>query len=280
MKKSILFLAIFLISSSLYAYIDSDMDGVEDQMDRCPNTPFSDLVDIEGCTKRSLVSPHHFDLIVGASYSDSDYLTLNTTDTLSSTLQVDYYYKNFSIQASTSYFTTNGDNFSDSGLYDSFVGASYQFRPIKNLSIRAGAGAILPTYNTSLNNNNTDYTASLNLSYSISKFNLFAGYSYTQINDDDVSFADENGTLISSANYQDTSAYSLGAGYYMTSSLYLSGAYNSSDSVYKIIEDIQTASVYGYYTIDEHWFSTCSYAYGLSDSASKNYISLRLGYFF
>ena len=280
MKKSILFLAIFLISSSLYAYVDSDMDGVEDQVDRCPNTPFSDLVDMEGCTKKSFVSPHHFDVIVGASYSDSDYQTLNTTDTLAGTLQVDYYYKNFSLQASTSYFTTSGDSFSDTGFYDSFVGAAYQFKPLENLSLRVGAGAILPTYSTSLNNNNTDYTGSLNLSYNISKLNLFGGYSYTQINDDDVSFVDANGTVTSSANYQDTSAYSLGAGYYMTSSLYVSGAYNSSDSIYQSIEDIQTASVYGYYAIDEHWFSTCSYAYGLSDSASKNYVSLRVGYFF
>ncbi len=280
MKKSILFLAMLIISSSLYAYVDSDMDGVENAVDQCPNTPFTDLVDINGCTKKSLVSPHHFDVIVGASYSDSDYLTLNTTNTLSSTLQVDYYYKNFSLQASTSYFTTNGDSFSDSGLYDSFVGAAYQFKPLENLSLRVGAGAILPTYNTSLNNNNTDYTASLNLSYNISKFNLFGAYSYTQINDDDVSFVDANGTVTSSANYQNTNAYSLGAGYYMTNKLYLSGAYNSSDSVYQSIEDIQTASVYGYYSIDEHWFSTCSYAYGLSDSASKNYVSLRLGYFF
>lgn len=280
MKKSLLFLALFLSASSLFAYTDSDMDGVENAIDQCPNTPFSDLVDIKGCTKKSLVSPHHFDVIIGASYSDSDYQTLNTTDTLASTLQVDYYYKNFSLQASTSYFTTDGDSFSDSGLYDSFIGASYQFKPLENFSLRVGAGAILPTYDTSLNNNNTDYTGSLNLSYSLSKFNIFGGYSYTQINDDDVSFVDANGTVTSSTNYQDTSAYSLGAGYYMTNKLYLSGSYNSSDSIYQGIEDIQTASVYGYYGINEHWFSTCSYAYGLSDSASKNYVSLRLGYFF
>ena len=160
-------------------------------------------------------------------------------------------------------------------MYDSFLGASYQFQPTKSLTFRVGAGAILPTYNTSLNNNNTDYSGSLNLSYSISNVNLFAGYTYTMINDDDT-VIDANTT----ANYQDTGAYSVGLGFYPTSKLYISGAYNNSNSVYKGIEDIQTASVYGYYGINEHWFSTCSYAYGLSDSASKNYVSLRLGYFF
>ena len=279
MKKSILFLAIFLISSTLFAYVDSDMDGVEDRVDRCPNTPFSDLVDIEGCTKKSLISPHRFDVIVGASYSDSDYQTLNTTDTLASTIQLDYYYKDFSLQASTSYFMTSGDSFSDSGFYDSFVGAAYQLQALENLSLRVGVGIILPTYSTSLNNNNTDYTASLNLSYNISKYNLFAGYSYTQINDEDVSFlaADGNTTYI---NYQNTAAYSLGVGYYMSSSLYVSSAYNSSNSIYEGIEDIETLSLYGYYALDKNWFTTCTYAYGVSDSASKNYISLRLGYLF
>ncbi|MDF1883177.1 DUF3187 domain-containing protein [Sulfurimonas sp. SAG-AH-194-C21] len=272
-------ISIFL-SSSLFAYIDSDMDGVEDAQDRCPNTPFSDLVDIRGCTKSSLVSAHHYDVIVGASFAQSDYQTLNTTDTLSTTLQVDYYYKNFSMQASTSYFSTEGNGFNDSGLFDSFVGASYQFRPLQDLSLRLGLGVLLPTYDNSLNNNNTDYTASLNLSYNIDKLNIFGGYAYTIINDDNVNIYDANTTLTSTVLYQNTHAYSLGLGYYMTQRLYTSLSYNASDSIYESVEDIQSMSTYMYYSIDSHWFLTFSYAYGLSDSASKNFTSLRLGYFF
>ena len=37
----------------------------------------------------------HFDIIVGTNYSASDYLTLNATDTLSGSVQVDYYYNFF-----------------------------------------------------------------------------------------------------------------------------------------------------------------------------------------
>ena len=246
------------------------MDGVEDAVDQCPNTLFSDLVDSNGCTKKSLVSPHHFDLIAGVSYSELEYLTLNTADTFLGTLQADYYYKKFSLQASASYFITDGNSSNDTGLYDLLISVAYQLKPLENLSLCIGAGVILPTYTTALNNNNTDYTGSLNLNYTISKLNLFGGYSYTEINDDNVAFTE----------YQNTHAYSLGAGYYMTDKFYFSGAYNNSNSIYQGTKNIQTASLYGYYTISEHLFSTCSYAYGLSSSASKNYMSVRLGYFF
>lgn len=273
--KNLFFLMSVVLSINLFAYVDSDFDGVEDKLDRCPNTPFSDLVDISGCTTKSLISPYHYDIIVGATYSDSDYQTLNQTDTLSTTVQVDYYYKNFSLQASTSYFYTSGNNYSDTGFYDSFIGAAYQFKPIENLSIRVSGGALLPTYETTLSNNNTDYVGSLSLSYTVKDVSLFAGYSYTVINDDDVVFADSTEVV-----YQNSNAYNGGIGYYLTNKLYMSGSYNVSNSIYRYVEDIETLSVYGYYSIDDNWFSTLSYARGLSDSASKNYMSLRLGYFF
>ena len=262
------------MSISLFAYSDSDMDGVEDGVDKCPNTPLTDLVDINGCSKKSLISNHHFDIIFGTSYSDSDYQTLNKTDTLAGSFQADYYYKDISLQLSTSYFNTSGSSYSDTGFYDTFVGASYGVHITKDLLVRLGAGAILPTYDSNLNNNNTDYLASVNFSYNIDTINIFGGYSYTLINDDD--YIDANSSVL----YQDTNAYSAGIGYYLTNKLYGSVSYNLSNSIYKGIEDISSASMYGYYSIDNHWFSTVSYAYGLSDSASKNYLSLKVGYFF
>ena len=277
--KKLFLIPLSLFSTLLFSYVDSDFDGVSDAEDRCPNTPFTELVDINGCSVKSLVSEHNFDMLVGLSYSDSDYQTLNTTDTLSSTLQVDYYYKNFSLQMSTSYFSTSGDDYSDTGFNDSFIGTSYQISLGDSLFLRVGAAILLPTYQTSLNNNKTDYLASVNVSYTLNKINVFGGLSYTLINDSDTIIVyDENTT--EAVNYQDTLAMSTGLGYYVNSKLYMSGAYNFSNSIYKGVEDIETLSLYGYYDIDEHYFSTISYAYGISDSASKNYISIRLGYLF
>jgi len=270
MKNFLLFLVTMLITINLHAYTDNDMDGVDDAIDKCPNTPLTDLADVNGCSKKSLISLHHYDIIVGMNYSDSDSRSLNATDTFATSFQVDYYYKQFSIQASTSYFTTEGSGYSDSGLYDSFLGASYRLNDINNLSISLSAGVILPTYDTDLKNNNIDYTTSVNLSYSLKNFNIFGGYTFTIINDDD----------IGDITYQDTNAINTGLGYYINDKLYMSGSYSMSDSIYKGVEDIETASVYGYYSIDKDKFATFNYAYGLSDSASKKYVSIRLGFLF
>lgn len=262
-----------LFSTGLFAQ-DSDLDGVSDAHDKCPNTPFSDLVDINGCTKSSLAADHHYDIIVGLSSTTADYSTLDKTDTLATTLQADYYYKNFSLQAATSYYKSSANGYTQSGLQDSFLGVSYQLSPVSSFMVRFSAGAILPTYDTALNNNKTDYTAGINLSYTKEKLSVFGGYLYTVINDTD--YSDTTLTL----NYQDTTAYLLGLGYNITNKLYLSGAYNISESIYLGYEKIKTASLYAYYSIDQHWFSTFAYTKGLSDSASDNYLALKVGYYF
>ncbi len=261
---------LLIISYTLLLASDFDMDGVDDTKDSCPNTPMSDLVDINGCTIKSLVSLHHFDIIFGLDYSQSDYENLGDSDTIDGSLQVDYYYKDFSIQASTSYYSSSSDTYSDSGMADSFIGAYYKIYPVNELSVRFGGGLIIPTYNASLDNNNMDYTASLNISYSLEKINIFGGYNYTMINDDDTM----------DVKYQDTNSYSLGIGFYPTQNIYISTSFNSSNSIYEGVEDINTLSLYAFYTINTNWFTNISYAYGLSDSASDNYCSVKLGYYF
>lgn len=283
MTKVLFLVALMLSTTSLLAYSDADMDGVEDSVDKCPNTPLTDLVDMNGCTIKKVkarnTTQSHYDVIIGGGYTGSNYASLNRTDTLSSLVQADYYYGNFSLQASTSYYSTKGDNYSNSGLNDSFIGAAYAFKPIKSLYVRVGVGVILPTYKTTLNNNKTDYTGSINVSYTADRVNLFGGYIYTNINDTDVT----NSTL--DYRYHDTNGYSVGLGYYFTNALYVSGAYNRSNSIYKSIngesvKDIETASLYGYYALDSNYFFTVSYMYGLSDSASNHAGSIKLGYYF
>ena len=265
-----LFYSLLLSASALLAYNDADMDGVEDAYDQCPNTSFEELVDINGCPQ-SLQTPHHFDVIFGLNYASSNYADNLKSDTYTGSLQLDYYYRNFSLQASTSYYEAQNTSYSDNGLNDSFLGASYKFEPSQNLSLRVGGGMILPSYDTELQNNNTDYMGSVQLSYQLESVNVFGSYSHTLIGDDDIADV---------VLYQDTNAFSLGLGIYPSEKLYLSGAYNKGESIYKGVEDIQTLSVYGFYAIDANYFTTFSYALGMSDSASDNALSLRIGYYF
>jgi len=286
-------LSLMLFSLSLLAFNDADFDGVEDSVDQCPGTSFTELVDISGCTIKNLASPHHFDVIMGASYSQISPIQ-ERTDTYTASLQADYYYKNFSLQASTAFYDSESSAVSTSGMTDSFIGAYYQFRPVNAFSIRLGGGAILPTYESDFNNNNTDYTISASLSYLFNDFNLFGSYSYTMINDTDFSYDefDASGNILGETDvyYQNTNAYNIGLGYYPTSRLYTSIAYNSSDSIYnKLVststgtttqDSLDTVSTYLFYTINKNWFATGSYAYGLTDNASDHYVSIRLGYYF
>jgi len=283
-------LSTFLLCTlSLWAYSDFDLDGVDDAIDRCPNTSMSELVDMNGCTIQNLEGDHHFDVVLGASYSQISPTTQEKTDTLAASIQADYYYKNFSLQASTAYYNSESTITSNSGQTDTFIGAYYQLHPIASLSLRLGGGLLLPTYDA--DNNNMDYTASASLSYLFSNMNLFGSYSYTIVNDDDVSYT--NNTVIPSEtveiSYQNTNAFNAGVGFYPTSRLYTSLAYNHSDSIYKevvtngvvsTVEPLETASAYLFYTINKERFLTLSYAYGLSDSASDHFAAVRLGFYF
>lgn len=269
MKKIFKVSLVFLLPLALLAYEDYDIDGVDDTIDKCPNSLITDLVDVNGCTTKALVSPHHYDIVLGLSYSQVDD-TIEITDTISESVQFDYYYKRFSFQVATSYYSSDSDSLSTSGLNDIFIAGYYEFKPSQDLSVRLGAGIVLPTYDTDLDNNNMDYVASTNLSYALKTMNIFGGYSFTLMNDDNVD------TLI----YQNVNSFYGGLGFYPTSKLYISASYSSSDSVYDGFESADSASVYTYYAIDANWFSSFSYGYGLSDSASDHSASLRIGYYF
>ncbi len=280
--------SVFLLCTlSLMAYSDYDLDGVDDTIDRCPNTPLTELVDMHGCTIKKLEGDHHFDLILGASYSQLNPITEEKTDTLTATIQADYYYKNFSLLASSGNYSSESSISSDSGLTDSFVGGYYQLNPLPSLNLRAGGGLLLPTYDA--DNNNLDYTVSASLSYLLNNISFFGSYSYTMINDDDFSYVDTASAETVDVSYQNTNAFNIGVGFYPTSRLYTSLAYNRSDSIYnklvragaeERVEPLETASFYLFYTINKQWFATLGYAYGLSDSASDHFGAVRLGYYF
>ncbi len=277
MKK--LLLLVLMSTISLFAYVDSDLDGVEDSKDRCPNSAMTDIVDIQGCPVKSLVSQYHFDIIAGLSYDEEkDIAFVDKFSRTTQSLQIDYYYKKFSFQMLTSYYqsSTNYDsdaNLSDadnSGMNDTTVAGYYQTQVTPDLAIRFGAGVILPTFNSSLNNEATDYLGSLNLSYTLGKASLFVGYTYTMINDDDVD----------TIKYQNTNALSGGIGYYLSPRLYGSLSYFQSDSLYKDVDDTKSASAYLFYSLSSHWFTTLAYTKGLSDPTSDNYFAVRVGYYF
>ncbi len=273
MKKGLFVLILSVVT--LFAYSDSDLDGVDDALDKCPNTPITDLVDANGCSIKSVIIKERFDIIFGLSYSEINYRLNEKTDTYTTSLQADYYRDNLSFQFSGSYYSSSDTaGYDKNGMNDTTIAAYYRWKPLSSLTVSTGFGIIFPTYESDLGNNKTDYSISINPSYRIDDINLFGGYSYTFIGDKDVVSG------ASSIQYQNRSAYTLGIGYYFMPKLYASLSFYDSDSIFKGVEDIKNISLYAFYTLDEHWFMTFSYANGLSDSTSDNYLSARVGYAF
>lgn len=262
MYKVIIFLFMPMLLLA-YSDSDSDMDGVDDKSDQCPNTSLTELVDLRGCTIKNLLSPHHFDIILGQSYVEDDDIRLNLSQ-----LQMGYYYKNFSLQLSGSYFDVRGDTLQDSGLNDVYLNSYYQIRPTSNLLIRFGGGVAFPTYERS--SNKTDYRASLQTTYTQNDFSLFGELGYTVVGDND---SNSSSTL----EYNNTYFYKIGLGYYVNNNFYSSLAYTHFRSTAE--QDIETVSLYGYYMLTNNWFTTINYSYGLSDNAMDSVVGLKLGYY-
>ncbi len=267
-------LLLFLLLGSLYVVSagDADFDGVDDINDKCPNTPFSDLSDSSGCTTTSLYTPTHYDIIMGYNYASSNPNTLEDTKTSSATLQADIYHGNFSGQIQSSYYKSTGSSYNAQGANDTQLSLYYSLKPLTSLTIQAGTGVILPTYETGYNNEATDYLGSLSMRYSATNnINLFGGYTHTMINDDNIP------NLV---DYQDTDAFYAGLGYASAKNGSLNVSYANTKSIYVGVENIETLSCGVMIPLDTHWFVLGDYRYGLSDSASDNEVALRLGYAF
>jgi len=255
------------LSSLLFAYNDSDFDGVADKHDLCPNSTMLDIVNKQGCTIETLIVPKdklsHYDIIFGVNYTK-----MGQTDekTFNQSLQLDYYHENITIQLQST-------NFESAGLSDTVLGLFYRLKPMKKLSLSLGASVIFPTYKNELNNNNTDYKLSTSLNYQFDKSSLFLGASYTFINDDDIQ--KPNYTL----QYKDAQNIYIGAGKYFFPTLYSSIIFNQSSNIYEDSEAMKSFSFYNHYIINKNWFSRFGYTHGLSKNSSDQ-LYLNIGYFF
>jgi len=266
MKRSCFVL--LLASASLFGYTDSDMDGVEDSLDECPQTPFTDLVDIHGCSI-STPSVIHYDLIMDEEYSQINYASQQYSDTLTTSFEADLYIKNWRLQGLASYYSADSADTSPTGWNDTLINIFYRVTPTEKLTLTPGFGVVIPTYKSGYHNEAVDYTALVDFQYRIDSTKyLFGGYSYTWVNDKDVT----------QAAYQNTQGFQLGMGYSLTPKSTVSLSYNQNDTIYQNVKTVQTVSAGYTQTINAHWLAGVNYSYGLSDSASDHSVIVGLKY--
>ncbi|WP_428738339.1 transporter [Sulfurimonas sp.] len=270
MKKQILLL--LLSFNTLLLANDADFDGVEDDVDKCPNTAFSDLVDKTGCKVDTTISNHHFDIILGYSQSKEKESDTTSEYTYNSKLvNLDYYYKKFSLSVASSDYNYDTYSSSSNGFNDFYVNAKYKFRPLNNLSFKLGAGVIVP--NDDSQTNKLDYSGSASLTFKANKYiSVFGGGSYTVVGDENTTSTEEI--------YQNSTVYYGGIGFHKGSKAYASLSYSNVSSIYIGSEDRETLYFSASYNITENWFMIGRYGYGLNDAAADQYLSLQIGYFF
>lgn len=259
-------------SVSANTQIDSDLDGVVDALDKCQNTPFTDIVDVNGCSIKPVIKPvtkGRVNVSFGVDYLSNSTDNVDTTTIVGNT-QVGYYYGNFSFNINAGYYSSDTDGYTTDGLLDTYVGLGYKLKPIKNLTLTLTTGAYLPTYDD--DNNEVDYLIGAGLSYRINKLNLFGNYSYTFIGDED-----DTNTI----EYEDTTYLSAGIGYSFTKKLYISSYYTNSSSLYKVIdENVETVTVSAIYSFNKSFYTNIKYGAGLNDSSVDDTVSLYVGFNF
>lgn len=235
-------------------FVDNDLDGVDDSIDKCPNTELFDIVDKYGCTTKKLKpkqeSKIEYSLSLGYFYTN------DTVTNKSYSLNFSLNYKNFNAFIETSKY--NVDN--QSGIDDTTIALFYTFKG--NFDYTFGAGAYLPTSDTK--DNKTDYFAKLKISYSFNDFDAYISYQKTFNKDKDSYNID---------------SYSFSLGYDITKNLYTSISY-TKNNFNGLDENSQYFSFFTNYYINNNIYLSATYTKGLNKNSIDKSFYFTVGYDF
>jgi hypothetical protein len=242
---------VLVTTTVCHAYSDYDVDGVEDSIDECPNTPFDILVNEQGCEEGSTYKGI-FTVLAG---------TISAIDAQSDNLtnaQVFFNYRYHDWDVSLSTFSQL-QNIIDEVPNTYYVTTGYHYAVSNELQAKVSLG----TKQSSLQN---DYYMTLNMDYGVSlNQNLFLFYSYTIAQD---SAQDE---------YANFNTLSLGTGRTLTDYWYSSISYDFSGASLENSGDYQSLSWANTFALSTKYYFLTNYSYGLSSGASDHTISIQFG---
>ncbi len=260
--KKVFQMMIALLSFGLaFAFTDNDLDGVDDSIDRCPNTPFNQIVGPDGCPLGKIGQEREggikgkFYLKIGVGYNKK-----NGNDSIYSSTSLAYAYKGFYTSLSSLYYIK--DNFNNSsGIGDTYFYLSYSSFLLENLYTTIGLNTKIPTGKNSLSDKKFDFTPSITFDYIRGKDDYFIYYGRT--------FKGKSGV-------KDVNAFSIGVGYQFSYKFYSSLSLDGSSSI--ITGDYgYTISYFGLYNLSPKYYITLSYSYGLNNKALDHAIFTKFG---
>jgi len=269
MTKYLSLLGLLLYTSGYTKSInDQDFDGVPDSMDKCPNTPFLNQVNANGCTTTILRIPQEV---------ESDNLTVTLAhghsinediagkeEQYTTKLQLSYYYDNWTYSIRTGYYDYAGEN----GLTDTTLKVKKRITLNDTLKLGLGIGVKLPTYD--FVGNKTDVTLHTSLNYyPTTKLSFFSGFNYTFINDEQIT-----------TPLQNTNNVYLGAGYFFSNDFYANFTYTNTASKFIKEHRAHSLGTLVYYKINKKCFTTISYSHDILDDDLHNSFNIKIGYNF
>jgi len=248
-----------LLTGLVFSYQDSDLDGVEDSKDKCPNTPFFVLVDKYGCPVKEIPPKRRrikYYFKFGFSHSrdknyEANYLTASIA--LSS--------KKFYVSLRTKYYTFVSNL--GSGLGNTSFYISYR-KSFDNVNIFPGLRVTLPTGEDNIVSNYLSYAPSVFLNYYVGNIDLFM---YVERN-----FTED-------LNKKDTWLFSGGFGYIFGEKLYSSLSVDFVESSLRNAYNTY-ANVYILYNVTSKIFTTVYISKGISEFAVDRTLSLKIGFRF
>ncbi len=255
MRKGVYIAGVLLALQTSYAFQDSDLDGVEDSKDRCPNTPILELVDKYGCPLESKLGPRgkFYVRLGGGLIKDED------EERTFSLFSVAYSYRGLYVSLTTRYYLSS--KLYDPGMGDSSLFVGYSNFITDRLYALPGVRIKIPTGDDQYSNNKFDYTPSVVFDYILDGFDVFTYLSYT---------------LRGDSSLKDTFSGSVGFGYDFTRKLYASVSYDVSESAVREGNNYYL-SLFSLYDINRRLYTTLSYSAGLNDEATDHSLTLRLG---
>ncbi len=243
---------IFLISLFLnlhsWAFIDEDLDGVDDTVDQCPNTPFDELVDKNGCPLEKEKYRGNFYFKIGGGI-----LREKSKNLYFSSVSFAYAYKELYFSISPTYYL----NYS-SGLGDTYLYGSYS-KFIKDLFLNFGLTVQLPTGNSKLGENSYNFTPSITFDFFKNSWDYFVYYGYT---------------IKSNSGLKNRHDLSVGLGYQFNDKFYLN---SSLDFIYSNNKTKNYLSFFGIWDFSKKYYLSFNYDYGLNSIAIDHSLFIKLG---
>ena len=261
MKIFSLIFLIFFFKSQLWSYQDSDIDGVDDTIDICPDTPFDKIVDTNGCPEDESYWGA-LTLQLGSDISiDEENNQINNYSFFGN-----YNYKKWNFSISNNQQTTydsNNNRSVDGG--DLYLNLGYQF-DYEKFQSNISLGTKVAIADKSIGTGENDYFSSIDINYlTHQELMLFTQISYTLTGDS------------STVNYQNSFAYSLGIGEMITSNWYTALSYDYAKSIYSNTENYQSLSWLNSYSFSDNYFLNLNYTHGIDSLSYPHTFSLKLG---